>query len=273
MRKSVFLCVLLAALLAAVPFAGADNTAAVIHGQILIDGLPAGADEEGLFSLELLDRDMLPVIDEFGMPVQAVNGADGSFVLRVPDELSGGTDFHVRQTDDTALGQIYTLDTGAHPVTVEPDGKGGYTVLPNPVVIRNLQYPVDVTVFVEWRGTFARPASVTLDIYRDGKYLLTETRTPGSDGSITFVLPEFNRDGAKSEYFFIQQPVDGYRTGYANPAPREAETGKAYDGGTIINTDEPVPPETGDHTPLALFAVLGVVSAAVFALLSRRRGY
>ena len=37
--------------------------------------------------------------------------------------------------------------------------------------------------------------------------------------------------------------------------------------------DEPVPPETGDHTPLALFAVLGVVSAAVFALLSRRRGY
>ena len=137
MRKTVFLCVLIITLLAMISAACADETEVVIYGRGYINGQPANKSAEGLFSFELLYDDMTPVMDGNGTPVQAVNGPDGSFEFKFQLERGNKSVFYVREIADSALDQIYTLDTAAHPVTVETDGNGGYTVSPDPVKISN----------------------------------------------------------------------------------------------------------------------------------------
>ena len=267
MRKTGFLCVLIIALFAMISFACAADTEVAIRGQKYIDGLPSGADEEGLFTFELLYDDMTPVFDEIGLPVQAVNGPDGSFVLRAQMDAEKRQILYVREIDDAALNRTYTMDAAAHPVTVQPDGHGGLTVSPDPVHINNLLHTCMLSVYVEWRGASEPPASVTLDIYRDGKYYTTKTAAP-NNGSISLFLPKDEQHGQNYEYSIIERPVRGYITEYANSAPYQAETGKAYDGGRIINT---FLPETGDHSPLAPLIALNVLSALAIAVILRRR--
>lgn len=364
MRKLVALCIWMLALFAAISLAYAADTNVSVYGQIVINDLPAGPNEEALFTVELLDSDMLPVIDETGVPVQAVNSADGSFVVKTKTDLSEEKSFYLREIYDAGLAQTYILDIEPHPVTVASDGNGGFVASPDPVMIRNRtrtsltvhqrwegpepapdgitpalyadgvlqknripirnentytfadlpltdengkritwsakgQPPagcsvlysntgewssrtdaaydqgvilifrsVKAVIYIEWRGTSNPPNSVTLDIYRDGKMFLSQKETPQRDGSISFLLHEYNQNGEKSVYSFVERPISGYNTRYSNPAPYENERGKVYDGGKIINTLEWNPPPTGDAFPLAPLVLLGF---SLLILFIRRR--
>ncbi len=107
---------------------------------------------------------------------------------------------------------------------------------------------------------------ITLTLYCNGEKMNTATPTPDSNGWYKYYnLPE-TIGGQPAVYTVVEELLDEFTTTYedANGAP--AETG--VNGGKIINTKVP---ETGDTASLGLWVTMMGASAAMLAMLLRRR--
>ena len=209
-----------------------NDTGFTVTGLKLIDGKAAGADVEGLFTFELLYGDMTPVMDENGVPIQAVNAADGTFVMEAAIALTGKSTFYVRELSDVALSEKYVMDTAAHPVTVEADANGKLIASPDPVTINNSTLTT-LTVYKKWVGSDG--GAIMLDLYANGSAV--SGHTPVRNGNTyTFAgLPRTDENGNEIIWSAKERPVEGFDTSYHNTGAWSGKKDAAYDQCTIVN--------------------------------------
>ncbi len=107
---------------------------------------------------------------------------------------------------------------------------------------------------------------ITLTLYCNGVKTDYETPKPDSNGWYKYYNLPTTVDGQAAVYTVKEKTLSGFVTTYTNAAGSVTEQG--VDGGTITNAKIP---QTGDDASLALWMMLMGASAALMAVLMRRR--
>ncbi len=107
---------------------------------------------------------------------------------------------------------------------------------------------------------------ITLTLYCNGEKVDKKTPEPDEYGWYRYYNLPVTKNGQTAVYTVAEEPLEGYIVTYQTASGEDAEI--AHNGDTIINTRVP---ETGDSAPLALWAIMLIVSAAALVVIKRRR--
>lgn len=207
------------------------------------------------------------------------NGEYVGFQTVTPDENGDWKTTFANLPAKDADGNAYEYTVKEHSVAgydseVTGNAADGFTITNTPK-----PETTQVSVTKKWDdegNSDKRPASIEVELYRNGEYVTAQTVTPDEQGnwSTTFAdLPAKDADGNAYTYTVKERAVEGYES---------KVTGNAADGFTITNTykpEEPPTPEepkkpgkpkkelpgTGDTAmlPIALAGTAGIVLCAL----------
>ena len=190
---------------------------------------------------------------------ETADGAAASVTLKDGDTLTilglrTGTNYTVTEQP----GEFYTTTVnGADGNTASGEiTENGVSI----VAFENKLQLTDFSVKKTWAGLDEGEITpeISLILYCNGEVYSTVTPVPTVGGLYIYEDLPSMVNGVKAVYSVVEQPVDGFTTTYVNTGDNAAETDRAYDGGTIINSKIP---QTGDNANLSLWMAMMLLAA------------